>query len=79
MRLAEFRDKFYKDAPRFAQMGSIFQKVFSLWQKVLDKFFFLDYNIKVAGVAQSVVQLIRNLPYGQCCIRSWRFRAKVTI
>ncbi len=28
--------------------------------KALDKFFLLYYNIKVAGVAQSVVQLIRN-------------------
>ena len=36
------------------------KKVWSSYKKVLDKIAFLDYNIKVAGVAQSVVQLIRN-------------------
>ena len=86
--------------------GEHMKKVWSSYKKVLDKIAFLDYNIKVAGVAQSVVQLIRNqqvvcsshitsskkhllkseclfvfytnlrcrmirnLPYGQCCIRS---------
>ena len=40
--------------------GEHMKKVWSSYKKVLDKIAFLDYNIKVAGVAQSVVQLIRN-------------------
>ena len=36
------------------------RKSSSFFLKTIDKWFFIYYNIKVAGVAQSVVQLIRN-------------------
>ena len=39
---------------------SLVRKSSSFFLKTIDKWFFIYYNIKVAGVAQSVVQLIRN-------------------